>query len=392
MSNYMPCNDAKHLPLVVVVPHWQMEGGAGFYTEDLILGMAKIADVRVGGVYAGSYGGSIISSDVIDRMGKFSFPIYDGVRLSSSLFHIAFSLLRLLTFAYRFYLPQRQPKIQAPDIIILTSSVQALAVPLVRWVFKKCKVIIVVQENVKLFGLLGWIMRAFLHASDGVISITDSWSAHARTAGIKTSLLRNGYNSSYSRSISDPPPIKSDILYVGGSSAIKGFTVFLSALPFFLSDRSIRIVCLGKYEGAELKALEYEKDKRHPSGVLDIVGLVADIRPYLRGTKLLVLPIGNAHFCRPAIEAGFFGKTFVISRLDGLEDFVFDGTNCLAFEAGSVADFVAKTQLLLKDIELRERLEAGNRRNSVKFQRSEDEIEKTMRAILPDVFVRMGTC
>jgi len=315
--------------------------------------------VQVAGPYADDYDDASIQSEYLDKLTLQSLPAYEGIRLAAILYHILISALR----ATALLATPRQKRFKGRfDAVILTSSVQAIAVPIARRLFPESQIAIVVQENVCLSRRLGRLTRFLLNRADVVVSITETWAQHARENGLDPVVLPNSYDPDYAAPEHNrDPAIESDLIYVGGGATIKGFDNLIVVLPELLRTPGRRIICLGQYSETARKSLERVRDKAHPDAHLDIVGLVSDIRPYLRGTKLLLLPIGSPHFCRPAIEAGLFGKTFVIPDFSELGDFAKDGENCVTYQPSDSGDLVSKVKQMLGDRSLMMRLGRNNK-------------------------------
>lgn len=342
----------------LIIPHWRVEGGAGCYIRDLIVSLRQVGNVQVAGQYASDYDNAPIRSACLDRLTCQSLPTYKSIHLAATLYHAFFSALRAIAVLAT---PQQKRFKGNPATLILTSSIQAMAVPIARQIFPGSQIAIVVQENVYLSRGLGRLTRFLLKRADIVVSITETWARHARENDLDPIVLPNSYDPDYASTAQNvTAAIESDLLYVGGDAKIKGFDNLIAALPALLNAPGRRIVCLGHYSKTARKTLARIGDAAHRDAQLDIVGLVPDIRAYLRGTKLLILPIGSPHFCRPAIEAGMFGKTFVIPDFPELADFALDGKNCATYQSLDIANFIFKISQLLYDSSLMKRLGDGN--------------------------------
>lgn len=343
----------------LILPHWRIEGGAGYYIRDFITSLRQVGTVQVAGPYADDYDEVPIQSEYLDKFTLQSVPTYEGIRFTAILYHILISALRV----FALLMTSRHKRFNGNfEALILTSSVQSMAVPIARRLFPGNRIAIVVQENVCLSRGVGRLTRFLLKRADVVVSITETWAQHARENGLDPIVLPNSYDPDYAAPEHNrDPAIESDLLYVGGSATIKGFDNLISVLPELLRTPGRRIACLGHYSEAALKKLEQIRDKANPDAHLDIVGLVSDIRPYLRGTKLLLLTIGSPHFCRPAIEAGLFGKTFIAPNFPELSDFASDGENCVTYQPSDFGDFVSKVNQILDDQTLMMRLANNNK-------------------------------
>ncbi len=365
-------SDEKKYKLLIL-PHWRKGGGSGFYIQNLIDKLKEKFFLDVAGIYSIDYDKRSGTSGFFDELGSLSFPVYDGVKKSTLLYRLMISLCRILAIFIKY---NRRQVGDVPAVIIFTSSIQAISIPIARHFFPKCKIVIAIQETVNLSTLFGGLLLRLLRRSDIVISITNQWAAHARKFGIDAVIIRNQYDPSYFSPESNLlKAIDSDLLYIGGGARIKGFDIFLESLPTLLKRPGLRILCLGDYGKRDLQTLKKIIDSSKSSSKIVIVGHVLDIRPYLRGTKLLILPIRSPHFCRPAIEAGFFKKTFIIPAHLGLEDFVQNGVNCITFDESNGSAFASKILDLLDDSAKLKALGVANCKNSMNFIANEIEFD-----------------
>jgi len=373
-------NQEERRNSVVVLPHWHVEGGAGFYIRDLLSTLDSNTVVKVAGRYAADYAHNPISSEFLDKLGALSVPAYEGVRPAATLFHLFVSLGCILQL---WMVPKRKRFEDSPSAFIFTSSVQALSLPITRWFYPSSKIVIAVQEQVDLSRFFGKLISRLLRQSDVVLAITDDWAAHARKFGIDPLVIRNQYDPAYAAPENNQTPaIESDLLYVGGGGRIKGFDNFTAALPQLLERPNLRILCLGNYNYSARKTLDKIREGAKSGAQLNVIGSVPDIRPYLRGTKLLLLPIEGPHFCRPAIEAGLFSKTFIIPDYDGLDEFSVNNINCLKYNKGNVKKFVELTFNMLNSPENLSSLGKANMQVALNYHNSnEDAVRKLMKLL-----------
>lgn len=370
----------KHKLSLIVLPHWHIEGGAGFYIRDLLNNLGGDVLIRVGGRYAADYTQNPVESVLLDKLSALAFPAYEGIRQISTLFHLFVSLAKMVSLLM---LARSKRHVASPTAFVFTSSIQALSIPITRWLYPTSLIVIAVQEQVDLSKLFGKLILRLLRQSDVVIAITECWASHARMYGINTLVIRNQYNPSYAATVNNQvPSIESDLLYVGGGARIKGFDYLAAALPQLLKRPGIRIICLGNYSYSARKTLDRIRKGTNTGAQLNIVGHVPDIRPYLRGTKLLLLPIESPHFCRPAIEAGLFSKTFIIPDHDGIEDFSVDKINCRKYIKGDTGKLIELTFNMLDSSSELFRLGQANMRFALKYQKAnEGAVSQLMKAL-----------
>jgi glycosyltransferase involved in cell wall biosynthesis len=358
---------------ILLLPHWTKGGGSGYYIQNLIDKLNDKFIVHVQGFYSAEYSEHRQSSKLLNDLSLLSFPAYEGIKKSSTLYHLLTSLGRIALIFSKY---GKASENETPSAIIFTSSIQAVAIPAAKYLFPRSKIVIAIQENIKFSSISGRLMLRLLKNSDIVISITKQWAAYAQGFGVSALILRNQYDPSYfAPECNQANPIESDLLYIGGDAGIKGFDFFKKALPALLQRPGIKILCLGHYATRSRQFIRSITENSVSGSKAVIVGHVSDIRPYLRGTKLLMLPITSPHFCRPAIEAGFFGKTFVIPEHSGLEDFVQNGVNCISFNLLSESSFVRAIHNLLDDPMKLNAMGAANLVNSKNFISNEHEFD-----------------
>lgn len=327
------------------MPHWKIEGGAGFYIFDLLSELRAIANVQVAGPYGGYYDKEPILSKFFNKLTMQSLPTYKGIGLAAIVYHLFLSLVKIASILVT---PRRNFLKYPIDVLIFTSSIQAIGVPIARLIFPNCRIVVLVQENICLTRGFGRLTSFLLKRANVIVSITETWAQHARECGLSPTVLHNQYDSEFADPVKNiSEAIESDLLYVGGGSKIKGFQNLIAALPMLLNEASLKIILLGSYNPSEVLLIKRVVDNIGSDCQIEVVGLVSDIRPYLRGTKILLLPIGSPHFCRPAIEAGLFGKPFIISDFPELSDFSLNGENCITFKSNNIQSFVESVRDLL---------------------------------------------
>lgn len=349
---------------VVIIPHEKIKGGAGMYIQDLIDQLRrKNVSLVCAGMRSSSYRCETIHNSIYKYIGSIFFPSYCGINVARSVFAIAKSLykLPLILFHYTFLEKKANTK---PKLIIFTSSCQALAVPILKWLMPSVKCSLIVQEDINFRSLQGALTLALIRNADLVITITDHACRFFRKKKIKSICLPN----TYSESFGDFSGIEyeSDLLYVGGGSKIKGFDNFLAIASCLLKKPNLTIICVGIYSKKHLIRLRGMAKDANPSSRLIIRGFVNNMKPFFKGTKVLVLPLSSPHFCRPAIECGFYSKPFVISRFTSLNEFALHGYNCVKPLTNSPANFCKCINTLLNNQQLREHL--GSNNNSISIQ------------------------
>jgi glycosyltransferase involved in cell wall biosynthesis len=137
------------------------------------------------------------------------------------------------------------------------------------------------------------------------------------------------------------------VLYLGGDSKIKGFSVLIEALEFLNPD--IILILAGKYSlniygkegekhclrgllGISEKARLYSKLTRSRNA--HIIGERTDVPCWIAASDLVVFPSTVPHFARPIIEASAMAKPVIASQLEGMDELVIDGETGLMVPPG----------------------------------------------------------
>lgn len=114
-----------------------------------------------------------------------------------------------------------------------------------------------------------------------------------------------------------------NILYVGGSDALKGYSVMLSACKK-LSDSRIAFVIAGAVN----------EEKKINSGNVFYLGKVYNMPALYRACDALIFPSIKGHQARPIFEAGAMHLPVIISDFPETADEVRNGENGLVFTPG----------------------------------------------------------
>ena len=350
---------------ILIIPHCSLGGGAGIYNQKIFETLYIKKNVYGCGIFSKHYTQNIYVSKIFDELSKICFPVYSGISNNKIIYHlvkskIIISILKLLSLGKYF------KNTIHPHAIILTSGIQSILIPFLRHLFPKCKIVIVIQEFIALDTIFGKKFINYVNENNTIIiSITESWAKFAASYSIHTRIIKNSF---LSPNIYTPKTIiSSDLLYVGGDAEIKGFKNMLYILKKLIYIRKLKIIFLGVYNVKSINKIKNLQNATGNQSQLIIEGLQKNIYKYLLGTKLLVLPIQNTHFCRPAIEAGICRKTFIIPNLNNLEDFALSDKNCLMYKFGDYYDGKEQILSLLDNVKLRKNLEYNNHRFSKRF-------------------------
>lgn len=359
-------------PRVLILPHVAVQGGAGLYIERVIVELAAIAELTIDGDHANEYIGGRHSS-VLAGVARPLLPAYQGASSRAFLYHLLLAPVRALIWSFRLW--RSRESMQGFGIILGTSSIDLLSLSIVRLFNAKIRVHCLIQENLILKGLRGYLNRWLLRRMDAIVSISATWSARASDFGIETIIAPNQFDASLSQkgigapTASEPgQPIKYDLLFVGGGARNKGFPFLLQFILALGARRSITVALLGNLD-AQQKELIDQANRALSSSNSRIIafGFVPDVTSFLAVSRVLLLPITAPHFCRPAIEAGLAGRTFIVSEFETLNDFAIADLNCLMRPSGDLAAWMEACERLLDDRSLRGRLAEANLRSATRF-------------------------
>ncbi|KTT71179.1 glycosyltransferase family 4 protein [Sphingomonas endophytica] len=347
-------------PRILVLPHVPVIGGAGLYNRAAIAALARRAAVTLAGDAAEAYGDIAASTAVADFVlpPRPVLPAYAGASRRAFLYHAFCAPIRA-TASFRW--ARRHAGVLAEyDAIVVTSSIDLPFLAAIAAAGIRARRVCIVQENAFLSGARGTTQRRLLRSVDTVVSISRSWSARAAMQGIASIVAANPFDVAAALP-SDDTLAGYDFVFLGGSARIKGIALFLALIERLSTARPVRAMLVGAVDASWQARIEATRAMLTARGSsLSVAGFVADVAPFLRDARLLLLPITDPHFCRPAIEAGLCGRTFVVSDLPGLEDFADPGTNCLMAPPGDVAAWLAVCTRLLDGRDERTRLAAAN--------------------------------
>tara|TARA_R100000353_G_scaffold175492_1_gene145983 strand:+ start:652 stop:1737 length:1086 start_codon:yes stop_codon:yes gene_type:complete len=335
-----------------------VSGGAGIYIRSAIKALSRYANVTL----IGEAGPAYPEEDAAIRHSSLParpvLPAYEGASAASFLVNAFLAAPR----AWRLFcwLSRRKSELATYDAIVVTSSIDLLTLMIAKRVIPSLTGICFVQENAFLTGLRGRINRKLLREPQVNVSISHSWSANAGKYNIQSLVVANTFDNI---EIEPTPDTQShyDFVYVGGGARNKGFSHFLAVIEHISKDRSIKASLLGHLSGPQKARADAAGHKLELIGSqLDCPGFVSDVSHYLRDARVLLLPITEPHFCRPAIEAGLCERTFIVSKLSQLEDFATANYNCVMVDRGDVIMWSEACLRLLTDDALRHKLARSN--------------------------------
>jgi len=291
-----------------------------------------------------------------------------------------FMKLSFLWIISRFYYTKKELKIYDCDIIHLNSSV------LTDWLApskKKGKVIIQIREPFrkgKCDILHHFFVSQMRKYSDRIVAISRD---NAKRVGIqeKTEVIYN-----YSEIPKNGPQESSysskKVLYLGGSSYIKGFYTMVEALDYL--DKDVKVYFGGIYSKGRndrnllkkilKRILSYgekrkeaiEKMRNHPNAIE--IGIIKNVQKYLDEVCCLISPLSVPHFSRPVIEAHLHKKPAIGTDVKGMDEIIEHEKNGLIVPKNSAKKLAKAINVLTADSRKSKKLgEAGYKIATEKF-------------------------
>ena len=166
------------------------------------------------------------------------------------------------------------------------------------------------------------------------------------------------------------------VLFLGGTSKIKGYETVLDALEYF--DANIKVIFAGNISGQSsstfkkvLRKLFFIRHaRRHKTMMgadnIEILGLLENPLEAIDNCDILISPFLFGHFSRPAIEAFAYGKPVIVSDANGgLDEIVENGINGYTFQKGNPVALADAVNMLARQRDLGIRM-GENGRNKAK--------------------------
>jgi hypothetical protein len=349
--------------MILFLPHYGIGGGAGEYIKNICNDISSYGEVFFSGKYKKEYSGEVIDKGLFFDFffNSFIIPFYSGVTFFTILCYV-FKAIIIYPFIvlFSFYLKRKCEKKESVKIIFLTSIVQAPQVLIIKLFFPKSKLVLIIQENIILNGVLGEVCVFLIRRFDVVVSINSLCHERLKGVGIESIIVLNKFSDEVNNFNTDD--IIYDAVYVGGEQKIKGFKTVLDAFEIMSEENDITLVMLGHYGDAALRkinSINELNEKKGRKSHITVLGSVDSCSEAYKKSKFLILPINAAHFCRPAIEVGLLRKTFLVTSFDGLSDFALPNYNCISFEVNNLNSFILCFKSLL-DEGFRSELEEKN--------------------------------
>lgn len=237
----------------------------------------------------------------------------------------------------RFYYSKKLLKDIDPDIIHLNSSV------LTDFLYaanSKAKVIIHIREALAdgYFGLRKAFIRSLIKKyADHIIAISHDNAARLKLP-YKTSVVHNFLEIPNQDQLDEYETKPKHILYVGGSSFIKGFYTLVDSLNYI--DDNIKIIFAGRYPKENAlkgfikflpKNIRFRKAKKKMHAFKQVVevGFTNNVYQLIMETEFLISPFTVEHFSRPVIEAFAHKKPAIGTDVVGMDEIIDHNINGL---------------------------------------------------------------
>lgn len=219
------------------------------------------------------------------------------------------------------------------------------------------------------------IERRAAAKTDRLIAVSEAVRREMSAMGIGSAsrwcVIRNGISPIFrSEPFSSPTQRnRAQLLAVGSLTEEKGYDVVLRALPTIVSSHpDVELVFIG--DGPLKASLQALANDLNVASHVRFIGVVADVRPWLRKATLLVAPSLSEGLGMAVVEAMAMECPVVASRVGGLVEVVVHGETGFLVEAGRVPLLAQQVVELLSSPEERVRLGAnGSRHVQANFTR-----------------------
>lgn len=361
----------------LIIPHCPPNGGAGIYNHNLIEFLQIHSSLYANEAYAQDYGVVNTQKFIGKYPSIFLIPLYEGVSILAIAKYIILSFF-ILPYVIVWILINKKT-IENFDRVIFTSSNDLLKIYLMKILGVKIISVCFIQEHLKLNGIKGKFVKFLIKNPNILFSITNSFAKNLRGIGLNCEIARNPF--SYQQDLNPISDRDIDILFVGGDQRIKGFSFFLDLVELVAKKKNIKVCILGNVSiNNKNKITKLNKNLQITGSEIHLFGFVKDTDIFYLRSKVLLLPIIQPHFCRPAVEAGFQQCPFIINDLDNLDDFVVRSFNCVVAKNNDILDWEKKIIHLLENKSSRQKI-ALNNYNFVISNFSKDYFQKSLHQI-----------
>lgn len=198
--------------------------------------------------------------------------------------------------------------------------------------------------------------------------------------GIDTKLFLQGaeFKGAIKEIGSKTRPIR--LLYVGNLIESKGLNILVQVVSVLLKKNYKLILSIVKIGGDENYADNLDKliKKQNLPIIFLKCSTYKDLPEIYAKHDIFISPVIEAEiFDLFTVKAMASGLAVVSSDVGGIREYIKDGENCLVFEPGNTADLVSKIEILIKNPDLKRKIEE----NGVKLARENFDIEKSVSKI-----------
>lgn len=184
---------------------------------------------------------------------------------------------------------------------------------------------------------------------------------------------------------SERASLHTTFLFVGRLLRDKGAGDFAEAARIVKSQRSARFQMLGSAEKHPKAVSDATLDGWKSEGIVEVLGMVSDVRPIIQTADCVVLPSYREGLPRVLLEAAAMGKPVIATDVPGCRQAVQDGSTGLLCEAHSPRS-LARAMLTIIDMAATERAAMGLRgRDLVRRKYSEDGVVGQYLEVLSEI-------
>lgn len=137
------------------------------------------------------------------------------------------------------------------------------------------------------------------------------------------------------------PPVneKTEFLFMGRLMKEKGIEELLYAIEkLYEENPKVRLTILGEYE----ENYKIKVEQLHERGIINYVGLVTDVRPYIRQCDCSILPSYHEGMSNTLLESASMGRPVIASDIPGCRETMIDGTSGYLVQVADKEDLLCK--------------------------------------------------
>ncbi|MBU5343511.1 glycosyltransferase family 4 protein [Caldifermentibacillus hisashii] len=244
---------------------------------------------------------------------------------------------------------------EKPDVVGINSVTLSWIGKLLK--YEGVKSICFVRETARVSPWTLLIKRYLNQYFDSVIFISEYDKKVFNCSKVKTEVVRDCINQDYlylnydreeACKILGLDKNKFNILFVGGTSKLKGWDVIKNAMNYL--DDNFRLIVTGNRENN----IEINSER------ITYLGVRSDMPLVYRASDVLVFPSTSPHQARPVFEAGVMNVPVIISNFKQTSEHIKHMENGLTFKPSSPIDLSKKIQLLYSNKQLRDNLTKAN--------------------------------